>query len=70
MKLVTTLPYTMDGDPYPIGQEYPLGETLKSLRLFSFLTTCPSPKTTLTLPSHLGQNVALGRDRWAVSRKP
>ena len=37
---------------------------------FSFLTTYPSPKTTSTLPSHLGQNVAQGSDRWAVFQKP
>ena len=49
---------TMDEDPYPIGREYPLGETLKTSSLFSFFTIYPSLKTTLTVPSHLGQNVA------------
>ena len=33
------------------------------------LPTYPSPKPTLILTSHLGQNVALGRGRWAVSQE-
>ena len=44
-----------DGDPHPIGWDYPLGETLKTSSFFSFLTTYPSAKTTSTLPSHLGK---------------
>ena len=31
--------------------------------------TYPPPKATLTLTSHLGQNVGLGEGRWAVSQK-
>ena len=33
------------------------------------LPTYPSPKPTLTLTSHLGQNVGIGEGRWAVSQK-
>ena len=33
------------------------------------LPTYSSPKPTLTLSSYLGQNVGLGRGRWAVSQK-
>ena len=32
------------------------------------LPTYSSPKPTLTLSSYLGQNVGLGRGRWAVSQ--
>ena len=34
------------------------------------LPTYPSPKLTLTLTSHLGQNDGLGEGRWTVSQKP
>ena len=43
------------------------------LRFLGKLPTYPSPKPTLLLTSHLGQNVGLwggGGGRWAVSRKP
>ena len=40
-----------------------------SLYVTGKLPTFPSPKRTLTLTSHLGQNVGLGEGRWAVSRK-
>ena len=40
-----------------------------SLYVTGKLPTYPSPKLTLTLTSHLGQNVGLGEGRWAVSRK-
>ena len=36
------------------------GEKLGSLYISGKLPTCPSPKPTLTLTSHLGQNVGLG----------
>ena len=42
---------------------------------YTFLGKCPPtppptpPKATLTLTSHLGQNVGLGEGRWAVSQK-
>ena len=40
-----------------------------SLHVSGKLPTCPSPKPTLTLSSHLGQDVGLGRGRRAVSQK-
>ena len=41
-----------------------------SIQVSGKLPTYPSPKLTLTLASHLGQNVGLGRGWWAVSWKP
>ena len=36
----------------------------------TFLGNCPhTPKPTLMLTSHLGQNVGLREDMWAVSQK-
>ena len=41
-----------------------------SIQVSGKLPTYPSPKLILTLASHLGQNVGLGRGWWAVSWKP
>ena len=43
----------------------------RSLYVSGETTNLPSPKPTLTLTSHLGQNVGLGGggDRWAFSRR-
>ena len=34
------------------------------------LPTYPTPKPTITLTSHLAQNVGFGEERWVVSQKP
>ena len=43
--------------------------TYGSLHVSGKLPTYPSSKLTLTLTSHLGQNVSLGEGRWVVSQK-
>ena len=60
-----------DGDPHPIGLEYTLGRNAQNVKvIFSFLTTYSSPKTTLTLPSHLGKNVSWGGTGGQFPAKP
>ena len=48
----------MDGDPASYRAGVPPGGNAQNVNFFSFLTTYPSPTTTLTLLSHLGENVA------------
>ena len=49
--------------------EHGLKIHLGSLYVSGKLPTYPFPKATLTLTSHLGKNVGLGRGRWTVSHK-
>ena len=51
------------------GGSSPRGKRSKG-HFFSFLTTYPSPKTTLTLPSHLGKNVSWGGTGGQFPAKP